>query len=197
MLILIPDLLLAILFLMLAVQTGWFPAGGMTSADFDSLSAAARAADLLWHLVLPVASAGPGNAAGAGAARALGLAGGPRFALRVRPPARKAFRCAGACSATCCRRPLNPLVSLFGISLGTLLSASLLVEVVMGWPGLGPLLLDAIMARDMAVVLAVVLLSAVLLVLGNLAGGSAALRSGSAHPGAEMKWRRRIIPPCT
>jgi peptide/nickel transport system permease protein len=38
----------------------------------------------------------------------------------------------------------------------------------MGWPGLGPLFLDAVMARDGAVVLAVVMLSATLLVLGNL-----------------------------
>jgi peptide/nickel transport system permease protein len=63
---------------------------------------------------------------------------------------------------------VNPLISLFGVSLGTLLSASLLVEVVMGWPGLGPLLLDAIMARDFAIVLAVVMLSTLFLVLGNL-----------------------------
>jgi len=62
----------------------------------------------------------------------------------------------------------NPLISLFGFSLGTLLSASLLVEVVMGWPGLGPLFLEAIMARDFALVLAVVMLSASFLVLGNL-----------------------------
>jgi peptide/nickel transport system permease protein len=39
----------------------------------------------------------------------------------------------------------------------------------MGWPGLGPLFLDAIMARDFAIVLAVVMLSTVLLVIGNLA----------------------------
>jgi peptide/nickel transport system permease protein len=62
----------------------------------------------------------------------------------------------------------NPLISLFGITVGTLLSASLLVEVVMGWPGLGPLLVEAIMARDIAVVLGVILLSAAFLVAGNI-----------------------------
>jgi len=64
---------------------------------------------------------------------------------------------------------VHPLVSLFGLSIGTLLSASLLVEVVMGWPGLGPLLIEAIMARDVAIVLAVVMLSSTFLILGNLA----------------------------
>jgi peptide/nickel transport system permease protein len=63
----------------------------------------------------------------------------------------------------------NPLIGLLGLSLGTLLSASLMVEVVMGWPGLGPLLVDAIMARDIAVVLGAVVLSAAFLIAGNTA----------------------------
>ena len=62
----------------------------------------------------------------------------------------------------------NPLVGLLGLSLGSLLSSSLLVEVVMGWPGLGPLLVDAILSRDIAVVLGAVLLSAAFLIAGNL-----------------------------
>jgi peptide/nickel transport system permease protein len=50
----------------------------------------------------------------------------------------------------------------------TLLSASLLVEVVMSWPGLGPMLLEAIVARDLYVVIGAVVFSTVLLVGGNL-----------------------------
>jgi len=61
----------------------------------------------------------------------------------------------------------NPLFSLFGFSVGTLLSGSLLVEVVMSWPGLGPLLLEAILARDLFVVIGGVLCSTVFLVTGN------------------------------
>jgi len=63
---------------------------------------------------------------------------------------------------------INPLISLFGFSLGSLLSASLLVEVLVGWPGLGPLFLDAVIARDFAIVLGVVLISAATLIVGNL-----------------------------
>ena len=61
----------------------------------------------------------------------------------------------------------NPLVALFGFSVGTLLSAGLLVEVVMGWPGLGPFFLEAVLARDFGIVLAVVMLSTTFLVAGN------------------------------
>lgn len=61
----------------------------------------------------------------------------------------------------------NPLISLFGLSLASVLSSSLVVEVVMGWPGLGPMLLEAIFARDVHVVIASVLLSTVLLLAAN------------------------------
>jgi peptide/nickel transport system permease protein len=63
----------------------------------------------------------------------------------------------------------NPLISLFGLSVASLLSLSLVVEVVMGWPGLGPLMLEAILARDLHLVVGPVLASTVLLLAGNLA----------------------------
>ena len=62
----------------------------------------------------------------------------------------------------------NPLISLFGFSIGGLLSGALLIEVVMSWPGLGPLLLEAILARDLYLVIGGVLLSAFFLIGGNL-----------------------------
>ena len=39
---------------------------------------------------------------------------------------------------------------------------------MVGWPGLGPLFLEAIMARDFALVLGVVMSSTALLIAGNL-----------------------------
>jgi peptide/nickel transport system permease protein len=157
----IPDLLLAICLLALAVETGWFPVGGMPEAG------AASAGRTVWHMALPVTVLVLGmlpvlirhvraavleviDAPFALSARAQGI---PRRRLLIRHLLPAA---------------VNPLVSLFGLSLGTLLSASLLIEVVMGWPGLGPLFLDAIMGRDYAIVLAVILLSTVFLVTGNL-----------------------------
>jgi len=163
----VPDLLLAIVFLAFAVRTGRFPAGGMTSADFPSLGAVAGARDILRHLALPAA------------ALALGML--PVLARHVRASMLEAMDSPFALSARAQGIPrlrllfrhllpaaLNPLISLFGFSLGTLLSASLLIEVVMGWPGLGPLFLEAIMARDFALALAVVMLSTAFLAAGNL-----------------------------
>lgn len=61
-----------------------------------------------------------------------------------------------------------PLISLAGLSIGGVLSASLLVESALGVPGLGSLLLEAIQARDTAVVAAIVALSGAWLLLANL-----------------------------
>ncbi len=44
----------------------------------------------------------------------------------------------------------------------------MLAEVVLSWPGLGPLLVESIFSRDVYVVVAVVMLSSVFLVIGNL-----------------------------
>lgn len=62
----------------------------------------------------------------------------------------------------------NPLISLFGLSLGGLVSGSFLVEVITGWPGVGPLFLEAIYARDFYLVMAVVMLFSVFLIASNL-----------------------------
>jgi len=62
----------------------------------------------------------------------------------------------------------NPLTTLFGLSVAGLLSSSLVVEVFVGWPGLGPLFLEAIAARDFYLVIGPVMLSAVFLSLGTL-----------------------------
>jgi peptide/nickel transport system permease protein len=61
------------------------------------------------------------------------------------------------------------LVALAGLSIGSLLSKSLLVECIAGYPGLGPLLLDAVLARDVFVVVGAVFLSTLLWAVGSLA----------------------------
>jgi peptide/nickel transport system permease protein len=66
------------------------------------------------------------------------------------------------------RAAANPLIALFGLSIAGLLSASLVIETIMSWPGLGPLLLEAVAARDLHVVVGAVTCSALLLVAGNL-----------------------------
>jgi peptide/nickel transport system permease protein len=165
-LLIVPDLALALGLLVLAVRSGWLPTGGMVSVGFDGFSAAQKVKDVAVHLVLPVtvlvASALPillrhVRSAVAEALKAPFLRAAEGHGISRR---RLLYRCALPAAA-------HPLIALFGFSLGTLLSGSLLVEVVMSWPGLGPFLLEAILARDLYVVIGGVLLSTVFLVTGN------------------------------
>ena len=166
LLLAIPDIILALLFLLLAVRTGWFPVGGMASLDYPSLGAWGKAKDLAHHLALPVTAMTlailPVLLRHAYACMSEVL--GSRSLLSARgfgiPPRRLLFRYALPVAA-------NPLISLFGHSIGSLLGASLLIEVVLSWPGIGPLLLESILARDAHVVIGAVLMSTVLLVVGN------------------------------
>jgi peptide/nickel transport system permease protein len=165
-LLIIPDLVLALGLLILAVRTGWFPTGGMVSVGFEDFSPFQKVRDVSSHIALPVL--------------ALVLSALPVLVRHVRAavaealeaPFQRAAASHGIPSRTllykyALRAAASPLISLFGFSVGALLSGSLLVEVVMSWPGLGPLLLEAILARDLYVVIGSVLCSTIFLVAGN------------------------------
>lgn len=165
-LLVLPDLAIALGLLIVAVKSGVLPVGGMVSVDFESFSLAGKLRDLFLHMALPVA--------------ALVLSALPLLVRHVRAAVAEVLNAPFLLAAEghgIPRRTLlyryalpaaaNPLISLFGFSIGTLLSGSLLVEVVMSWPGLGPFLLEAILARDLYVVIGGVLLSTLFLVGGN------------------------------
>jgi peptide/nickel transport system permease protein len=165
----IPDLLLFLCLLLLAVRTGWFPVGGMFSPD-DTAGANAlwpHMKDLAAHLIMPAVG--------------LALVALPALVRHVHSamqevlgsPFLRAARGHGISRTRLLFRyalpvAANPLISLFGFSIATMLSASLVAEVVLSWPGLGPLLIEATLSRDVYVVVAIVLLSAVFLILGIL-----------------------------
>jgi peptide/nickel transport system permease protein len=59
----IPELLMAVVALLFAVWTGWFPAGGMMSAAANNGPVVLQAVDLLRHLLLPALVLVAGGAA--------------------------------------------------------------------------------------------------------------------------------------
>lgn len=66
------------------------------------------------------------------------------------------------------RGALLPILTIVGLSVGTLLGGSVVIETVFRWPGLGKVAMDAISARDIPVVQGFVLLTAVIYTLVNL-----------------------------
>ena len=162
----VPDLVLFLALLLLAVRTGWFPTGGMISTEFNDLSFWSKLKDIANHLLLP--------------SLGLALATLPPLVRHIRSamievldsPFIRAARAHGIAERRVLFRyalpvAANPLISLFGFSIATMLSAGLLLEVILSWPGIGPLLVDAILAKDVFVVVGTVMLSSAFLVAGN------------------------------
>ena len=162
-----PDVLIGLVLLAFALRTHWLPTGGMHGFRSAESGLFFKTRDFALHLVLPVATLTAGslpivirhvrsatldvlNSAFIGAARGHGIA-----------RSRILFRHALPAAA-------NPLISLLGVSFGTLLSGSLLIEVIMSWPGVGPLLLEAVLERDLYIVIAAILFSTLFLIAGNL-----------------------------
>ncbi|MEO7659565.1 MAG: ABC transporter permease [Pyrinomonadaceae bacterium] len=65
------------------------------------------------------------------------------------------------------RAALNPFLTISGLSFGGLLGGSVIVESVLGWPGLGALMVGAVRSRDIPLVMGVVLVASVAVWLGN------------------------------
>ena len=166
LLISIPEIVIALGLLALAVRSRAVPVGGMMSLGHDELSTWGKLQDFLRHLMLPTAIlvlAGIAivirhvrssvvevlDAPYVRAGRGLGIGQGRLLFRHVLPVA------------------ASPAISLFGFSIASLLSGSLLVEVATGWPGLGPLLLEATLARDLYLVIGGIVFSALFLVAGN------------------------------
>jgi len=68
------------------------------------------------------------------------------------------------------RAALNPLLTLFGLSLGGVIGGSVIVETVLGWPGIGALMVTAVRVRDVPLVMGVVVAASIAVWLGNSLG---------------------------
>jgi peptide/nickel transport system permease protein len=167
LLIAVPEIVIALALLAVVVRWHLAPVGGMVSRAFEELSNWKKLADIAAHLKLPllilvlcesaiivrhIRASGLEvlRASYIQSARGLGISRARLLFRHVLPAA------------------ANPAISLFGFSLAGLVSGSLLVEVICGWPGLGPLILDATLSRDLFVVMGGVMFSALFMVGGNL-----------------------------
>jgi len=66
------------------------------------------------------------------------------------------------------RNAINPMITIFGYELSGILSGAALVEIITGWPGMGRLILEAVLSQDLYLVMASLLIGGILLIAGNL-----------------------------
>jgi peptide/nickel transport system permease protein len=143
------------------------PAFGAAGFDADFLPPAARVADRLRHLVLPLATltlVGIGGTARFVRGAMLDVAGAPWVTVARA----KGLSETRVMLRHVLRNALVPVVTLLGLSLPTLFSGAVFIEAIFAWPGVGRVLVEAVQARDYPVVMAATAVSALLVVLGNL-----------------------------
>lgn len=155
----IPPMVLALSLLLLAARTGWFPIGGLPATG--SILESAR------HVVLPVVALALPIAA------ALERLQSRAIASALAEPSILAARARGLSMRRVIwrhafRLSLKPVVAVYGIMIGALISGSFVVEYVMTWPGLGRLMYEALIGRDANLVAGCAATGAAFLALGVL-----------------------------
>ena len=163
----IPEVLSGLLLLFLAARTGWLPVGGMHSLEWDQLDLAGKAVDLLRHIALPALVVGLIPLAGRMRQMRANLLDVLRLDY-VTTARAKGLDERHVVFKHALRNAINPLITLFGFTLGSLVSGSFIAEVIFAWPGLGRITLDALLAKDQYLVMGSVLMAATVLVAGNL-----------------------------
>ena len=163
----IPSFFFAVLLLIFAVKTGWFPVGGLTSSNFLDMTFPQKVWDITHHLVLPVT-----------VLFTLSLAGLQRqmrgnlldvldsdYVKFARAKGLSEFK---VIFKHALRNAVNPLITLLGFEFAGLLSGAALTEYVFQYPGLGRLILEAVLKSDINLVMASLMMGTIMLIVGNL-----------------------------
>jgi peptide/nickel transport system permease protein len=140
---------------------GWFPAGGIAGAND------AGVLDRLWHLVLPMS-----------VLAFVLVAQWSRYtrSAMIEILSQDFIRTAHAKGLVrgrvllnhALRAALAPLITLMGLQLPLLVGGALVTETVFSWPGMGLLFINALNTRDYPILMAILMVGAVVVVLGNL-----------------------------
>jgi peptide/nickel transport system permease protein len=165
LLLAVPPLITSLVLLLVAVRVGW-PAGGLP--DTTGAGPAAAALITARALLLPALALALPMAAWLerlqSAAMREALADPSVLAARARGIPRSRLLWTHAW-----RLSLKPVLAIYGILVGSVLSGSFVVEIVTTWPGLGSLTHEALRARDLYLVAGCAATGAAFLALGIFA----------------------------
>ena len=164
----IPDFLAALLIVAVVLRLGGTNVGGLFSPGYIGAPwSGARVLDLLGHLWIPVLAVGLEGVAGlmrqmrASMLDVLGQDYVRTAKAKGAPQRQVIWRHA-------VRNAINPLISLAGLSLPTLISGTIIISIVLNLPTIGPLLYDSLINKDQYMALTLLMFSAALLLVGNL-----------------------------
>lgn len=159
----IPGFFLALMLIYLfTVRLGWLPSSGMTTLGTDG-----GFLDVVRHMIMPVT------------VLAVSIAGSNIRYVRsamleilqsdyLRTATAKGIGRNRVINKHALRNALIPIITVIGMQIPTLFGGSIIVEKIFSWPGLGLMTMNSILSRDYPVIMGVCLLSAVVVLVGNL-----------------------------
>ncbi|WP_435550572.1 ABC transporter permease subunit [Desulfobacterium sp. N47] len=164
----IPGWVIGVLLLIL-FSSHWdvFPLGGFVSENFEDLNLFGKITDIIWHTVLPLA------------AYLVGSFTVMTFLMKntlldnlsadyIRTAIAKGISFKKAVFKHALRNSLIPIATNFGNNISIILMGSFLIEKVFNINGMGLLGYEAIVERDYPVVLGILVISSLLLLVGNI-----------------------------
>ncbi|KAB7790234.1 ABC transporter permease [Bifidobacterium leontopitheci] len=155
--------LLAIKFF--AVDLKWLPVGGMIDTGSNS-TGLAYVLEVGRHMILPVLILAFFSAGGLTRYFRSGMLDVLRLDF-VRCARARGIKEHAVVYRHALRNALLPAITLLGFELPGLFSGAIITEQIFGWPGIGPIQLDALNAHDYEVLMTCTLLLSFLTILGN------------------------------
>ena len=149
-----------------AIQLDWFPASGMQDVR-ESYTGARATLDVLHHMFLPTIVLSLAQVASWSRYQRSALLDilGQDY---IRTAYGKGLSSRRVMIVHALRNSLIPMITLVGISLPGIVTGAYITETIFSWPGVGRLGVGAVSGRDYPVIMAVTMLSALLIVMGNL-----------------------------
>jgi peptide/nickel transport system permease protein len=149
-----------------AIQLNWLPGSGMTSVR-ESYEGSRAVLDVLQHLILPTIVLSLAHIASWSRYQ--------RSALLdvleqdyIRTARGKGLTPRRIMLVHALRNALIPMITLVGLYVPSIVTGAYITETIFSWPGIGRLGVTAVSGRDYPVIMAVTMLSALLIVFGNL-----------------------------
>ncbi|MEC1261543.1 ABC transporter permease [Bacillus swezeyi] len=151
-----------ILIMFLAVNLGWFPTGGVMT-----LNAGFSLWDRIHHLILPAFVLATADMAGLTRYTRSSMLDVLRQDY-MRTARAKGFKENRVVYKHGLRNGLLPVITIFGLMIPSFIGGAVVTEQIFSWPGLGKLFVDSAFQRDYPVIMAMTVISATLVVIGNL-----------------------------
>jgi peptide/nickel transport system permease protein len=145
----------------------WFPTSGFESLDTSQMTTLEYMGDVAWHCILPVLCMSYAALAALSRYARTGLLDVIRSDY-VRTARAKGLPESIVILKHAARNGMIPILTLLASLLPALIGGSVVIEVVFGIPGMGSYLFESITVRDYNAVMAVLLISAALTLVGML-----------------------------